>query len=87
MKPLQPILDMLEHADNPRKRAVELSKPKPTANKTIGYGEMEIIRLAQNQAIRQQAAISNMSTQMLRQGLAGQMLRQGLAGWFGQSYG
>ena len=28
MKPLQPILDMLERADNPRARVIEAMKPK-----------------------------------------------------------
>ena len=63
MKPLQPILDMLERADNPRMRVREAMKPKPTkpviaqdTNNPFMFEMMRRQALINDKMIRQQNA-------------------------------
>ena len=64
MKPLQPILDMLERADNPRARVIEAMKPKlakatdVSALSSFGLTQMEMLRrqvMINEEMVRQQA--------------------------------
>lgn len=82
MKPLQPILDMLERADSPRARVREAMKPKP-AKATIGTSlafdelmrqQMMQLGIQQQLAMQQTARTQNLSSQNISnqfgQGLA-----------------
>lgn len=72
MKPLQPILDMLERAENPRARTMEAMKPKPVkANDSQVWAVMNntFLTFSQEQIIRQQMFLQQQ--QAAPQGLAG----------------
>jgi len=65
MKPLQPILDMLERADNPRARVIEAMKHKP-AKQEIPLSYLEA---AMRMEIARQGIGSSFNEQMRRQAM------------------